>query len=149
MKKLLQHAKKITISLVLLMVLTLSFSFIACKQEPPLVIKESDTYFVINVSSSQMELKDDTTLIEYMDSLKQNGLLNFETSGGMIVSINGIENPSDWSSCWMLYTSDTDFSNESWGKINYNGTTYGSAMFGAETLVIKEGCIYIWVFKAF
>ena len=119
-----------------------------CSKER-LVLKESDTFIVITVSSKQMELNENSTLIEYMQSLKADGKLDFELSNGMINSINGIENPADWSSCWMLYTSDTENSNVAWGEVDYEGQTYGSSTLGAETLKIKDGCIYIWVYKAF
>lgn len=132
----------------LIIVIGLS-SFVACSPKEPLVIKESDTYIVINVSNEQMTITDNTTLVDYMTSLKDDGELIFEINNGMITSINGIANPVDWSSCWMLYTSDSDSSNTAWGTIEYNGNVYGSAILGAESLTIKDGCIYIWVFQSF
>ena len=68
---------------------------------------------------------------------------------GMITSINGIENPADYSSCWMLYTSDAENANASWGTVEFEGAEYGSAISGAETLKIKPDQLYIWVFKSF
>ena len=68
---------------------------------------------------------------------------------GMITSINGIENPADFSSCWMLYTSDVENSNTAWGTVEYQGVKYGSAISGAETLKIKPDQLYIWVFQSF
>lgn len=126
-----------------------ALSFAGCFSKDPLVIKESDTYIVINVSNKQMEISDDTTLLDYMISLKDDGKLDFEINNGMVSSVNGIENPADWSSCWMLYTSDEDSSNIAWGKVEYNGNVYGSAILGAESLIIKDGCTYIWVFQSF
>jgi len=111
-------------------------------------IKESDTYIIITVSNEQMELNSNTTLVDYMNSLKDDGKLDFEMDNGMVSSVNGIENPSDWSSCWMLYTSDADNANSAWGTVEYKGKIYGSAMFGAESLKVKDGCIYIWIFKS-
>ena len=67
----------------------------------------------------------------------------------MIKSINGIENPADYSSCWMLYTSDAENANASWGTVEYEGAEYGSAISGAEVLKIKPDQLYIWVFKSF
>jgi hypothetical protein len=67
----------------------------------------------------------------------------------MITSINGIENPADYSSCWMLYTSDEDNANAAWGTVEYEGKEYGSAISGAETLKIKADKLYIWVYKSF
>ena len=96
-----------------------------------------------------MDITDTTTLVDYMNSLKDDGQLTFEINNGMVSSVNGIDNPADWSSCWMLYTSDSDSSNTAWGTIEYNGDVYGSAVLGAESLIIKDGCMYIWVSQSF
>lgn len=124
------------------------FCFTGCDKKEPLVVKQSDTYIAIFASDEQMELTNNTTLVEYMTSLKQDGELVFEMENGMVTSINGIANPSDWSSCWMLYTSDTDNANMAWGSIEYNGNFYGSASQGAELLKVKDGCYYIWIFQS-
>ena len=145
--------KKFFSAIIALMICVGVFGFAGCSlfggEKEPLVIKESDTYIVITVSSEQMEISSDTTLIDYMQTLKADGQLDFEITNGMITSINGIENPADWSSCWMLYTSDADLANSAWGTVEYNGVVYGSAILGAETLKIKDGCLYIWVFQSF
>ena len=140
--------KKIVSIIALVLVLVVSSFMGGCKKDP-LVIKESDTYIVITASNEQMDIKSDTTLVDYMTSLKNSGLLDFEMANGMVTAVNGIENPADWSSCWMLYTSDTENSNDGWGRIEYKGVVYGSAVVGAESLVVKEGCLYIWVYQAF
>ena len=124
----------------LLGVLTLA----ACGREP-VVIKDSDTCIVIRVPEDAEEM----TLIDYMNALKTDGTLDFTVEGGMVTSIGGIENPADFSSCWMLYTSDADFSNSAWGTVEYDGVEYGSAIVGAEALVIKPGGLYIWAFMSF
>ena len=121
---------------------------VGCAKKP-LVIKESDTFIVITVSKDQMQITSASTLVDYMYSLKNDGKLNFEISGGMLCSINGIENPANWSSCWMLYTDDAELSNSEWGIAEYNGKTYGSAIVGAESLIIKDGCTYIWYYQTF
>ena len=115
----------------------------------PLVIKDSDTYIVIKTTKEAMGDKEDMLLIEYMEKLKEKGELEFKVADGMITSINGIDNPTDWSSCWMLYTSDETLSNASWGTVEYEGKQYGSAVSGAEKLTIKPDQLYIWVFKSF
>ena len=141
--------KKFFNTIIAIALLVIVFSFFGCSPKEPLVIKESDTYIVINVTKEQMDITDTTTLVDYMNSLKNDGQLTFEINNGMVSSVNGIDNPSDWSSCWMLYTSDTDNANPAWGTIEYNGNVYGSAILGAESLTIKDGCIYIWVFQSF
>ena len=119
-----------------------------CKKEP-LVIKDSDTYIVIKTTQEAMDGKTDMFLIGYMKILKEKGELEFEIANGMITSINGIDNPADFSSCWMLYTSDEELSNVAWGTVEYEGKEYNSAVSGAETLKIKPDQLYIWVFKSF
>ena len=119
-----------------------------CRSEP-LVIKDSDTYIVIKTTQEAIGEEKDMLLIDYMAKLKEKGELEFEIVNGMITSINGIENPADYSSCWMLYTSDEELSNSAWGIVEYEGKEYGSAISGAETLPIKADRLYIWVFKSF
>ena len=116
----------------------------ACIKTEPKVIIEQDTYIVINVVD---DVEEGTTLYEYMHTL--DGSLRFESANGMITSINGIENAADWSACWMLYTTDTENSDTAWGSAEYDGKVYGSASYGAETLVIKKGESYIWLYQSF
>ena len=131
-----------------LMVLVILAGLSACKSEK-LVIKDSDTYIVVKTTAQAMGDATDMTLMDYMTKLKEKGDLEFTISDGMITSINGIDNPADYSSCWMLYTSDGDNANAAWGTAEYEGKEYGSAISGAETLKIKPDQLYIWVFKSF
>ena len=101
----------------------------SCKQDP-LVIYDSDTTIVIRCE----EVDGDVTLIDYMTELKEKGEIEFTIENGMITSINGIANPADFSSCWMLYTSDAEMANSAWGTVLYDGAEYGSAILGAESL---------------
>ena len=117
-------------------------------EKEPLVIKESDKHIVITADSDRVSITNDTTLLDYMNSLKQSGELEFEIADGMVVSVNGIANAAP-SYYWMLYTSDADNANAAWGTAEYKGEKYGSAMFGAEKLKIKNGEIYIWVYQSF
>ena len=125
------------------------FSALACSNNETHVIKETDKKIIITVSSEYMEIKKTMTLIEYMEILKKDGELEFEIANGMITSINGIENPADWSSCWMLYSNDTEFSTTEYGTAEYNGETFGSAILGAEKLIVKDGYKYIWYYQSF
>ena len=131
-----------------LLVLTILAGLSACQSEK-LVIKDSDTYIVIKTTEQAMDGTTDMTLMDYMQTLKEKGELEFSISNGMITSINGIENPVDYSSCWMLYTSDADNANAAWGTVEYDGQEYGSAISGAEVLKIKPDQLYIWVYKSF
>ena len=142
--------KTLTKLLTLLCVCVMAFTSLACGGgEKTFVIKESDTKVIINASNDFVKITETMTLVEYMNALKEDGKLEFEISGGMVTSINGIENPADWSSCWMLYTNDSELSNAEWGVAEYNGETYGSAILGAETLIVKDGCSYIWLYQTF
>lgn len=131
-----------------LMAVAILAGFAACQSEK-LVIKDSDTYIVIKTTEQAMNGTTDMTLMDYMQILKEKGELEFSISNGMITSINGIENPADYSSCWMLYTSDEDNANAAWGTAEYDGQEYGSAISGAEALKIKPDQLYIWVYKSF
>lgn len=131
-----------------LVIATLLLCFASCKEEP-LVIKDSDTFIVIKTTEEALNGKSDMKLIDYMETLRKDGELEFEVKNGMITSINGQDNPTDFSKCWMLYTSDSDYSSSAYGIVEYQGTEYGSAIAGAEMLVIKPEQTYIWVFKSF
>ena len=119
-----------------------------CKSEP-LVIKESDTCIVLRVTEEAMGGNADLLLIDYMDQLVKSGKMTCTIQNGMVTSINGIDNPADFSSCWMLYTSDEENANAAWGTVDFEGKQYGSAISGAEVLKVKPGQLYIWVFKSF
>lgn len=123
----------------LLLVVLLAISFAGCKK-PPVVVTESDEYVVINVQGAT----DNQTLAGYMASLSEYSDI-FTIDNGMVTSINGISNAPDWSACWMLYTNDTEVSDTAY-SIEYKGKIYGSALYGAETLVVKNGKTYIWVY---
>ena len=131
---------------VMLLICTVLLS--GCQSEP-LVIKDSDTYIVIKTTQKTLEGKPDMYLIDYMNELAQSGELACTIKDGMITSINGIENPADYSSCWMLYTSDAENANSAWGTVEYEGVEYASAISGAGTLKLKADQVYIWVFKSF
>ena len=137
--------KIISLIAVVTTILTLLFC-VACMKPTPKVIKESDTYFVINVTD---KVDADTTLYDYMVTLRDDGQINFTDADGMITSLNGLSNKADWSEVWMIYTTDEDNSNTAWGLVEYNGKTYGSAMYGAEELKVKQGESYIWLYQSF
>ncbi len=126
----------------LLVTLTALMMFTACgKNKDPLVISETDEFVVIKCQTDEQDL----TLASYMDGLDD----IFVIENGMVVSINGIKNAADWSYCWMLYTDDEEMSNTAWGEIEYKDKVYGSAVLGADSLVVKNGKTYIWVYQGF
>ena len=140
-------SKILSLALVILL-LACTVLLSGCKSEP-LVIKDSETCIVIKTTQEAMDGKTDMLLIDYMDQLAKEGKMTCKISNGMVTSINGINNPADFSSCWMLYTSDAENSNTAWGTVEYDGKEYGSAISGAETLKIKPDQLYIWVYQSF
>ena len=140
--------KKLCLLIVAVLTVTAAL-FVSCAKKEPYVVKESDKYIVITVSAKETEITENTTLVDYMNALNKDGELNFEMNNGMVTSVNGIENKADYSSCWMLYTSDTDNANDAWGTVEYKGKVYGSSTLGAESLKVKENCVYIWVYTDF
>ena len=109
-------------------------------------VEKAETRVVITVE----EVDGEPTLYDVMVALQEDGKLAFTVSAdGMISSIEGKENPADWSACWMLYTSDGELSNTDWGTIEYNGQNYGSAIVGATDLPVIAGGVYVWAYQTF
>ena len=150
---------KKTLFLLLIMVITCAVLLPGCQPdkvvietpeadpETNLVITED--HVIIKITQEALDGATEMTLMDYMDTLKGKGELEFSITDGMITSINGVDNSADYSSCWMLYTSDEDNANKAWGTVEYEGKEYGSALSGAETLKIKADQLYIWVYKSF
>ena len=109
------------------------------------VVKTSNDTVVIKVD----EVNGDVTLLTVMQALKEGNQLDFNVENGMVTKINGVKNVSDFSTCWMLYTSDTELANSSWGTILYEDQVLGSAITGAKDLLVIEGALYVWNYKSF
>ena len=110
------------------------------------VLESTDTLLVIKVQKAE----ESQTLLDVMQILKDvAGEISYTLSGTMISGINGKENPADFSSCWMLYTSDAEMANTEWGTYVYDGATYGSAVVGADALPVIDGGIYVWFYQSF
>ena len=121
--------------------------FCGCNSGPvkASVVKTTDTMVVVKVEKVEGE----ATLMSVMETLKEEGELDFKVVNGMITEINGVANPADFSSCWMLYTSDAELSNSAWGTVEYDGQAMGSAIVGADTLTVAAGAYYVWSFQSF
>lgn len=90
------------------------------------------------------------TVLDCMEYLSENvDGFSYKITGGMVTEINGKANTADFSGCWMLYTSDAELSNNTWGGTAYEGQTLGSAILGAEALVVEVGEIYAWEYTIF
>lgn len=132
----------------LLLTLALSLCFFSCKLTGEAVVSvenSTPTQVVIKVE----KVYGNTTLFDAMETLQKQGELTFKRSGTMLSELNGVANPIDFSACWMLYTSDREMSNDAWGTIDYNGETLGSAIVGADSLLVLEGEIYVWEYQTF
>ena len=132
----------------LLAVFIALFSFVGCNKQVNTtkaeILLSNENLVVIKV----IEASSSSTLMDAMNYLKQNGEMDFEVSlDGMINSINGIKNAPDWSSFWAIYTSDAEMSNLEWGTFEYNGKILGSAILGANTLIVQENFLYVWAFN--
>lgn len=118
--------------------------FAACGDKEP--IKADENTVVITATDSSFDFNN-KTLKDYMDYLQDNEKFTYSINNGMITTINGKSNTTN--SYWMLYTADAENANQEWGTFEYEGSIYGSAILGAESLVIKEECIYIWAYQTF
>lgn len=127
------------------------FCLVACDKENNTgalsceVVLEESTRVVISVSDKDGSF----TVLDCMELLQEKGEISYKISSGMITEINGKENATDFSSCWMLYTSDTEMSNADWGTIDCDGKTLASAIVGADTLTVISGGVYVWEYQTF
>ncbi len=119
----------------LLLICTLLLS---CGRAAP--VKIDGDYAVITISEERIE--QGTTLKEYMDLLVADGTLEYEIDNGMITSIGGVL--AGDGKYWILFTDDPDYSVTAWGECMYGDVVYGSASLGAESILVKAGCTYIW-----
>lgn len=134
--------RSITSIFVALLLVVMAIFCVSCKD---------DEVVPVAIDLTSAEVEEGTTLLEVMEDLKAQKVLTFEIADGMIVSINGTANAATYNPCWMLYTSDDDpaVSNSAWGTYEYKGQTLASAALGAESLVVKSGEIYLWVYVTF
>ncbi len=134
--------KKLISLLCTLVMFVFALPLAGCKDKT--VVIDGD-YVVITVEIENID--EGGTLKDYMDYLKAEDELTYEIKDGMITSIDGKSGSTN--QYWMLYTNDTENADETWGTCIYKETTYSSAKLGAESLVVKDGCIYIWYLQTF
>lgn len=108
--------------------------------------EETEKVLVIDLTDAKVV---DYKMLEVMQDLQTATKFTFTETNGMISSINGVENPADWSHCWMLYTSDEEISVADYGTVTYQGETYNQTAFGAKDLTVKAGEIYLWWYQKF
>lgn len=137
--------KKFSKLIAFLLLVVTAVYLVGCKPK----VQTFENSVVIKVDAKYLTIDKDTVFLDYMNKLKEDGEIDFTIADGMVTSINGTENPADWSKCWMLYTDDEEFSNKAWGEIVVDEKTYYSASLGAESLPIKDGKTYVWSFVSF
>lgn len=103
----------------------------------------------VRVEITILSLDREYKLSEIMQRAHEEHKLTYESSAGMVTSINGTANTADFSYCWMLYTTDAEMANSSWGTITIGDQTLGSAIVGAEALEVLENEMYVWEYTAF
>lgn len=126
----------------------LSLSFAACK---PQSAQGDENTVVIRPNEEVLVLGETTSLMDYLAAMQDKGLLTFTANNGMIDSVNGIENQTSSAnsgSYWMIYTSDPDFSEASYGTLDYQGETYASATVGAEQLIVSIDYVYLLAYQS-
>ncbi len=129
---------KATIFLTFILTVVCSLFFFSCKEK-----KAEPVVFDLREAS----VAEGTTLLALMEERESEGALKFTMEDGMVTSINGTKNSTN--QYWMLYISDGENSNGEWGTYTYEGETLRSAIYGAETLTVKNGEIYVWVYQKF
>ena len=141
--------KIVNVATFILAVIMAVFAFASCQKEGKIeqatLVESTETLVVIKVDKIQGE----PTLFDAMTWLQEQGQLSFTITEGMITGINGKNNPADYSACWMVYTSDEDLSNTSWGTFEYQGAILGSAAAGANELPVSVGEYYVWNYQNF
>lgn len=139
--------KIVNVATFILAVIMSVFVFASCQKEGKIeqatLVESTETLVVIKVDKIQGE----PTLFDAMTWLQEQGQLSFTITEGMITEINGKNNAADYS--WMLYTSDEDLSNTTWGTFEYQGATFGSAAAGANELPVSVGEYYVWNYQTF
>jgi hypothetical protein len=113
--------------------------FTACgKTATATVLSAQEDTIVISITTAN----DGAKFIDALKQLQETNKLDFEISGGMIVSVNGKENVVESANSgysWMIYTSNSELSYPEYGSKTYKNTVCYSAAFGAEGLVVQAG----------
>lgn len=109
------------------------------------VLEKSENLVVIQVE----ECEDNVTVYDVMVWLQEKGELEFisENSiyGQSLLSLNGKDNPDDWSSYWQFYTINATQGNPDKSK-SYGGYTLYYANVGISGAYVQDGGVYLWEF---
>lgn len=147
--------KKFTTLLFAFLLCFITAFSVACKNGETVAKIESVTETQIVMSIEETDGK--ATAFDALKSLRNQDLISFDyvesSYGAYITSINGkaeyvIESTltSSKGYSWMLYTSDMENAYEE-KSIKISGITCGQSAFGASSLAVKSGELYVWVFE--
>lgn len=89
------------------------------------------------------------TLADALAFLQEKGRLTYKMENGMLSTLNGKANAADFSSCWMVYSSDKELTDTSWGTVTYKDMTLGSTIVGVEELPLADGEYYAFSYDTF
>lgn len=137
--------KLVAVLLVLACVIT---CFSACtgeKGEVTLVVMigEESASYVVDTTGRDMKY-----LVDLLNYLKDNEEFTYVEAGGMVSSVNGYEAKSENHEFWAIYTDcvvgDIPYFDRTWGKVEYSGVTYGSALKGIVELPLTGGATYLF-----
>lgn len=144
------------VTLILTVVLSV-LSLVSCNggETKAKLVSADETQIVMKIE----ETDGNATAFDALKSLRDQDLISFDYTtsqyGAYITSINEkaetvTESTANTSKgySWMLYTSDMENAYEA-DTITMDGTVCGSAAKGASLLQVKEGALYVWMYKAY
>ena len=109
------------------------------------VLAKSENLVVIQV----LECQEGASVFDAMQFLKEKGELEFvsESSayGESLLSLNGKDNPADWSYYWQFYVSDETQGNPDTTYV-FEETTCYFAQKGISGITARKDGIYLWEF---
>ena len=133
---------------VLAILLTTVLAAVACNTlKNPVQIKE--TTVIVPLDAAVMPEIEGKHLADYLDVLQEKGFLTYNAPGGFVDTINDLKADASKNEYWLIYTDDTENSNEDWGKTEVDGVTYFSAMYGIKDMPLKEGKTYLFMISKF
>ncbi len=133
----------------LLAVLFVAVSVCACAKSGVVtsakVLEKSENLVVIQVEKCE----NGATVYDALVFLKEKGALAFtsETStfGQSLLSLNGKNNPADWSSYWQFYTGNLEQGNPDKSKTFGEYTVYYASV-GISSATVQNGGVYLFEF---
>ena len=121
-----------------------AFAFVSCESSGEAnaeVLESTQSVLIISVS----ETDGNATLYDVMKELRADGKIDFKsessTYGESLLSVNGVDNPPDWSWYWASYTTDEDNGTD---EVKIDGETWYYSAAGISSLKVKKGEKYMF-----